>query len=50
MKYRGISLIVLVITLTSTYDETNKIDRIPPKNNIDKKVVSFFQIYYFFWY
>ena len=31
---RGISLIVLVITLTSTYDEANKIDKNPPENRI----------------
>ena len=31
---RGISLIVLVITITSTYDEANKIDKIPPENKI----------------
>lgn len=37
----GISLIVLVITITSTYDEVIKTDIKPPKNNIDKKVVSF---------
>lgn len=31
---RGISLIVLVITITSTYDEVNKIDKNPPENRI----------------
>lgn len=31
---KGISLITLVITLTSTYDEADKIDRHPPKNKI----------------
>ena len=31
----GVSLIVLVITITSTYDEANKIDRIPPENQIE---------------
>ena len=34
-KKRGISLIVLVITLTSSYDEANKIDKIPPENKIE---------------
>ena len=32
---KGISLIVLVITITSTYDEANKIDKIPPKSKIE---------------
>ena len=36
-KKKGISLIVLVITITSTYDEANKIDKIPPENKINKK-------------
>jgi len=31
---RGISLIVLVITVISTYDEANKIDRNPPENKM----------------
>ena len=35
MKKKGISLIVLIITLTSTYDEVNKIDKIPPENKIE---------------
>ena len=30
----SIAMIVLVITLTSTYDEANKIDKIPPENKI----------------
>ena len=47
-KKNGVSLIVLVITLTSTYDKANKIDRIPPENNIDKKVVSFCKFTTFF--
>lgn len=34
---KGISLIVLAITITSTYDEANKIDRNPPKNKIIDK-------------
>ena len=33
---KGISLIVLVIRIISTYDELIKIDRIPPKNKIEK--------------
>ena len=45
-KKQGVSLMVLVITLTSTYDEANKIDKIPPKNKIKSlkkidKVVDF---------
>ena len=42
-KKKGISLIVLIITLTSTYDEANKVDKIPPENKMkiiyDNKVV-----------
>lgn len=43
---QAISLIVLVITIISTYDELIKIDRIPPKKKIEKivdicKVVDF---------
>ena len=34
-RKQGISLIVLVITLTSSYDEANKIDRNPPENQIE---------------
>ena len=30
----GISLIVLVLTITSTYDEANKVDKIPPENKM----------------
>lgn len=35
---KGIPLIVLVITITSTYDEANKIDMKPPasKTNLSK--------------
>ena len=33
-KRKGISLIVLVITITSTYDEANKIDKNPPENKM----------------
>lgn len=32
-KKKAVSLIVLVITLTSMYDEANKVDRNPPENN-----------------
>jgi hypothetical protein len=32
---KGISLIVFVVTITSTYDEANKIGRFPPKNKIE---------------
>ena len=31
---RGISLIVLVITVTSTYNETTKYRKVPPKSKI----------------
>jgi len=31
---KGISLIVLAITIISTYDELVKIDRFPPKNKM----------------
>ena len=34
-KKQGISLIVLVITITSTYDGIIKIDRIPPNNKME---------------
>ena len=37
---KGISLIVLIVTITSTYDEANKIDKNPPKNKtIDENKV-----------
>ena len=39
-KKQGVSLIVLVITITSTYDEANKIYKIPPKIINESKVVS----------
>ena len=35
---KRIRLIVLVITITSTYDEANKIDRIPLENNLLIKI------------
>ena len=31
---QGVSLMVLVITITSTYDEANKVDKIPPENKM----------------
>jgi len=43
---KGISLIVLAITIISTYDEANKVDRFPPENKMKRlkrtdKVVDF---------
>ena len=35
---KGISLIVLVITVISTYNETTKNIQVPPKNRIEIKV------------